>query len=198
MKVFRTFLLAVVVAAGPVAAQKVFVDYDSATAFSQFRTYQLKETREDLRDTYPEIHRDVVVKIKKYLQQGGMTEAASDPDVFVAYYTADAENLRLVLGDLEYSYGPNFSLGGYWEGGVGTRTPSSFEFREGTLVVDVWDAREKLLVFRGIATATISKNYEKNVEKVNRALDKIIKTWAEMKGDRVRALRQLQEEGANP
>ena len=198
MKAFRILLLGAVVAAGPVRAQKVFVDYDSATAFSQFQTYQLKETREDLQDTYPDIHRDVVVKIKKYLQEGGMTEAASDPDAFVAYYTADGQDLQLVLGDLEYTYGPNFSLGEYWEGGVGTRTPSSFEFREGTLVVDVWDAREKLLVFRGIATATLSKDYEKNVKKVNRALDKIIKTWAEMKGDHVRALRKLQEAQENP
>ena len=122
-----------------------------------------------------------------------MEEVQANPDVYVAYYTANYRDLRLVLGDLEYTYGPDFSLGGYWEGGVGTRTPNTFEFREGTLIIDVWDAKEKKLVFRGIATATLAKKHEKNVEKVDKALEKIFKQWGEMKGDRVRALRKYQE-----
>lgn len=177
-----------------VPAQKVFVDYDSATAFSQIRTYQLRDTRLGLQDTYPDIHRQIVVKIKTYLQEGGMTDAVSDPDVLVAYYTADARDLRLALSDLEYSYGPDFSFGNYWEGGVGTRTPSSFQFREGTLIIDVWNAREKQLVFRGIATSAIPKDYDKRIARVDKALEKIIKTWGEMKGDHIRALRRLREE----
>ncbi len=197
MKTPRICLLLLLATAYPAAAQKVFIDYDNATAFSQYRTYQFKETREDLRDTYPDVHRDVVVKLKKYIQEGGLAEAPSNPDVYVAYYTADYRDLRLVLGDLEYTYGPDFSLGGYWEGGVGTRTPDSFQFREGTLIIDVWDAKEKILVFRGIATAALAKNTEKNVEKLDKALEKIIKQWGEMKGDRVRAIRQLQEEEGN-
>jgi hypothetical protein len=178
----------------PAFAQKVFIDYDSATAFSQYRTYQFKETREDMRDTRPDVHRNIVVKLKTYIQEGGMEEVQSNPDVYVAYYTADYRDLRLVLNDLEYTYGPDFSLGDYWEGGVGTRTPSTFEFREGTLIIDVWDAKEKKLVFRGIATAALSKKHEKNVEKVDKALEKILKQWGEMKGDRVRALRKYQED----
>lgn len=197
MKTPRICLLLLLATTYPAAAQKVFIDYDNATAFSQYRTYQFKETREDLRDTYPDVHRDVVVKLKKYIQEGGLAEAPSDPDVYVAYYTADYRDLRLVLGDLEYTYGPDFSLGGYWEGGVGTRTPDSFQFREGTLIIDVWDAKEKILVFRGIATAALAKNTEKNFEKLDKALEKIIKQWGEMKGDRVRAIRQLQEEEGN-
>lgn len=174
--------------------QKVYVDYDSATAFSQYRTYQFQETREDMRDTFPEVHKQIVVKLKKYIQEGGLTEVQANPDVHVAYYTADYRDLRLVLGDLEYAYGPDFSLGGYWDGGVGTRTPSSFQFKEGTLVIDVWDAKEKNLVFRGIATAALAKDRQKNVDKIDRAIDKIVKKWAEMKGDHVRAIRKLQEE----
>jgi hypothetical protein len=194
MKAIYTCFLCLIAASLPAVAQKVFIDYDNATAFSQYRTYQFKETREDLRDTYPDAHRDVVVKLKKYIQEGGMEEVQSNPDVYVAYYTADYRDLRLVLGDLEYTYGPDFSFGGYWEGGVGTRTPNSFQFREGTLIIDVWDAEEKQLVFRGIATAALAKNTEKNVEKLDKALEKIIKQWGEMKGDRVRAIRKLQEE----
>ena len=50
------------------------------------------------------------------------------------------------MGDLEYAYGDSFTPGSYWEGGVGTRDvgKKSFNFKEGTVVVDVWDrAREE-------------------------------------------------------
>ena len=187
-------LVGLLAGAGTAFAQKVFVDYDSATPFSQYRTYQLRDTRLGLQETHPDIHRQIVVKIKSYLQEGGMIDATSDPDVLVAYYAADARDLRLALSDLEYSYGPDFSLGNYWEGGVGTRTPSSFQFREGTLVIDVWDAREKQLVFRGIATSAVPNDYDKRIARVEKALEKIIETWGEMKGDHVRALRQLRAE----
>ncbi len=193
MRNLQIFISCLLLSSLPAFAQKVFIDYDNATAFSQYRTYQFKETREDLRDTRPEVHSDIVVKLKRYIQEGGMEEVQASPDVYVAYYTANYRDLRLVLNDLEYTYGPDFSLGGYWEGGVGTRTPNTFEFREGTLIIDVWDAKEKKLVFRGIATAALAKKHEKNVEKVDKALEKIFKQWGEMKGDRVRALRKYQE-----
>ena len=194
MRQIPTWLIALFLVSWPAAAQKVFVDYDNATAFSQYRTYQFKETREDLRDTYPGIHKDVVVKLKRYIQEGGMKEVQTDPDVYIAYYTADYRDLRLVLSDLEYTYGPDFSLGGYWDGGVGTRMPGSFQFNEGTLVIDAWDAKEKKLVFRGIATAAIPKDLDKRTQKVDKALEKIIKKWGEMKGNNIRALRKIQEE----
>ncbi len=178
----------------PALAQKVYVDYDGATAFSQFRTFQFVETREDLRDTSPLLHKDVVSKLKGYAVDGGLTETDQDPDVYLAYYTADLGHLRLVLDDLDYTYGPDFQHGAYWKGGVGTRTPHSFTFKEGTLVIDVWEAETSRLIWRGIATAAMTKNTEKNVAKLDKALKKIFKKWEEDYGGYVRRLRLYQEQ----
>jgi hypothetical protein len=177
----------------PALGQKVYVDYDGATAFSQYRTFQLYETREDLRDFSLTSHQKVVQQLRDYAEEGGLQEVDSDPDVYVAYYTADRGDLRLVLSDLEYTYGSDFSLGSYWEGGVGDRTSNSFTFKEGTLIIDVWDAGRKQLVWRGMATATVAKDPDKNDKKIERALKKMTKNWEEMYGGRVRALRKLQE-----
>ncbi len=177
----------------PVAAQKVYVDYDGATAFSQFRTFWFVETKEDLRDTNPLLHKDVVVALKKYAIEGGLTETNEDPDLYMAYYTADQGHLRLVLDDLDYAYGPDFQPGSYWDGGVGTRTPYSYTFKEGTMIIDVWEAETKRLIWRGMATAALSKNPEKNAAKVDKALRKIFKKWGEDYGDYVRRLRLYQE-----
>jgi len=196
MKIHRLFILLVVftvITATPALAQKVYVDYDRATAFSQYRTFQFKETREDLRNFSETLHRRVVNGLRNYIKEGGMEEVDADPDIYIAYYTADQSNLRLVLSDLEYTYGPDFSLGSYWDGGVGTRNLENFSFNEGTLIIDAWDAKEKKLIWRGIGTAAMAKKKpEKNEQKLDRALEKIMKRWDEMYGAKVQAIRKHQ------
>ncbi len=198
MKIHRLFILLVVftvITATPALAQKVYVDYDRATAFSQYRTFQFKETREDLRNFSETLHRRVVNGLRNYIKEGGMEEVDADPDIYIAYYTADQSNLRLVLSDLEYTYGPDFSLGSYWDGGVGTRNLENFSFNEGTLIIDAWDAKEKKLIWRGIGTAAMAKKKpEKNEQKLDRALEKIMKRWDEMYGAKVQAIRKHQME----
>jgi hypothetical protein len=193
MKTQQILFLFLFLLALPALGQKVHVDYDGATAFSEYRTFQFFETKEDLRDFSLTSHKKVVRQLRDYAEEGGLTEVDTDPDVYIAYYTADRGDLRLTLGDLGYAYGPDFSLGSYWEGGVGNRTSNSFTFKEGTLIIDVWDAERKQLVWRGMATATVAKDPDKNDKKIERALKKMTKNWEEMYGGRVRALRKLKE-----
>jgi len=185
-------------AALPALAQKVYVDYDNATAFSEYNTYQYVETQEDLRDYSRTSHELVVSELRRYLAEGEFKEVDADPDIYLAYYTADRFDLNLALSDLRYGYGNNFDFGDYWEGGVGTRTPNSFNFKQGTLIVDAWDAENHELVWRGIATAALSRDPDKNDKKIEKALKKIMKKWDEAKGYRVRAIRQMKAEQADP
>ena len=180
----------------PALAQKIHIDYDQATAFSEYKNFELRETRHDLRRVSPSLHQQVVRQLTDYALEGGLTRVDSEPDVYLAYYAAYRDDLRLVLSDLEYAYGPGFSLGSYWEGGVGTRdvTKKSFTFKEGTVVVDVWDRERKILVWRGMATAALKKDYHKNEEKLEKALEKLMKQWDKMYGGRARALRKLKAE----
>jgi hypothetical protein len=193
MKTQQILFLFLFLLALPALGQKVHVDYDGATAFSEYRTFQFFETKEDLRDFSLTSHKKVVRQLRDYAQEGGLTEVETDPDVYIAYYTADRGDLRLTLSDLGYAYGPDFSLGSYWEGGVGNRTSNSFTFKEGTMIIDVWDAERKQLVWRGMATATVAKDPDKNDKKIEKALKKMTKNWEEMYGGRVRALRKLKE-----
>jgi hypothetical protein len=180
----------------PAQGQKIHIDYDHATAFSEYKTFQFRETRQDLRRVSLSLHQEVVKQLTDYALEGGLTAVDSDPDVYLAYYAAYYGELRLVLGDLEYAYGPGFSLGSYWEGGVGTRdvTKKSFTFKEGTVVVDIWDRDRKILVWRGMATAALKRDYHKNEAKLRRALEKLMKQWEKTRGAHVRALRKRKAE----
>jgi len=50
MKTPAILILLLLVTTLPALAQKVYVDYDHSTAFSEYKTFQYKETKEDLRD----------------------------------------------------------------------------------------------------------------------------------------------------
>ena len=175
----------------PTFAQKVFIDYDHATAFSEYMTFQLVETPEDLRDYSPSLHEWTEMRLRGLMVEGGLTEVDTDPDIYMTYYTADRSDLRLVLGDLRYAYGADFDFGGYWEGGVGTRTPDSFTFKQGTLIIDVWEAEGHNLVWRAIATAALSKKPGKNDKKLEKAITKISNQWYKARGAYLQEVRKM-------
>lgn len=177
-------------------AQKIHIDFDGATAFSEYKSFAYKETGKDLRRVSSSLHQRVVQQLTDYAVDGGLVQDDAAPDVYFAYYAAFRGDMRLVLGDLEYTYGPGFNLGSYWQGGVGTRDvrEKSFHFKEGTVVVDVWDREREVLVWRGMATAAVKKDYEKNEVKLQKALAKLMKQWEKMYGGHARALRKLKAE----
>ena len=84
----------------------------------------------------------------------------------------------------------------FMQGGVGTRDvrEKSYTFKEGTVVVDVWDRERKVLVWRGMATAAVKSDDERNEKKLDKALAKLMKKWEKMYGGHARALRKLKAE----
>ena len=62
-------------------------------------------------------------------------------------------------------------------GGMGTATTTTSEYTVGTLVVDIFDAKSKALMFRGSASDEISDKPEKNIKKLAKASDKLFKDF---------------------
>jgi hypothetical protein len=60
---------------------------------------------------------------------------------------------------------------------MGTATTTESEYVVGTLVVDIFDAKSKQLLFRGTASDEISDKPDKNVKKLAKASDKMFKNF---------------------
>jgi hypothetical protein len=60
-------------------------------------------------------------------------------------------------------------------GGMGSITPEQNVV--GTLIVDLYDAKAKSLVWRGIGQDTLSNNGDKNQQEVGKAVQKMFKQW---------------------
>jgi hypothetical protein len=60
---------------------------------------------------------------------------------------------------------------------MGTSTTTSTEYVVGTLLVDIFDAKGKNLIWRGVAQDELSNKTEKNIKKVAKATDKLFKDF---------------------
>ena len=169
MKLVKTIVLAglVLAVAGGARAQDVKVDYDKAANFGAIKTFSLK-----LGTTWgnPIGEKRVVDQITGALVAKGWAVAPEGQ--------ADAQVVLHGASETKHSLNTYYSgMGGYRWGGMGTATTTQTEYVVGTLLVDIFDAKGKNLMWRGIAQDEASNNTEKNIKKVTKATEKLFKDF---------------------
>ena len=183
---FRVFLVfASVLMAGPVFAQKVYIDYDKGYDFDGVKTFSWAKTSEtSVQQGDPLLHSRIVNALEHYLSMGGAREVESDPDIYVTYHTSTKKEMSLDTTNWGYGYPGGWYRGGYYGryGGMGSSTTTVSTYEVGTLVVDAWDRATKKLVWRGTAAGiTVSENPQKMEKRVDKALKKIVDKWQKIK-----------------
>lgn len=143
------------------AAQEVKTDYDHHTDFSQYHTY----CWEKVQTSDPLWKSRIQDAVDHELQAKGLQRADSGCDVAVAAVGA-THNER------EYQTFYN-GLGGWRWGGFGETTTQAVNYPVGTLVLDLYDAHNKQLVWRGVSKDSLSDKPEKNEKKLEKAVAKM-------------------------
>ena len=160
-----TILTLVAILVGvPAFAQKVNVDFAEDADFSQYQTYQYKKSEVPVPSQL--MDQRVVAAIEYHLSMKGYEQVDANPDLLVTYH-ASAHNEQRITTDY---YGGGY---GRYRGGWSSGTTRTHTYTKGTLVVDIWDAKEKALLWRGTATDTVSDKPEKNEKKVNKSCEKM-------------------------
>jgi len=186
MKSRLLLALILFLAATPAFAVKVFIDHDTDYDFSSIKTFAWAPTPDtSVENSDPLMHSRIVNAIEHYISQNGTIEVTENPDVYVTYHTNSKEEMQLNTSSFGYGYPGGWGWGGYgygggyggWGGaGMSSSTTSVSTYEVGTLVVDVWDADAKELVWRGTATNIyLSANPDKMMKKIDKALAKIVK-----------------------
>jgi hypothetical protein len=139
---------------------KVSTDYDHNANFANYKTYSWGKI-EATNSLWDQRVKDAVAS---QLAAKGLTEVASGGDVVVnAFGKTHPEKTLNTFYD-------GFGGGGWrWRGmgGMGEATTTVDTYKVGTLVVDMFDASGKNLVWRGISTDTLSNNADKNTKKLD-------------------------------
>ena len=162
-------MLALMIFATPLRAQRVNVDYDHKAPFSDYKTYTwLRQPQ--MKD--PLMAQRVMDAINQQLNAKGL-QMVSDPgsaDIGIVVNGATEERHNLT------TFYDGFGGWG-WMGWDGMATTQDQTYEVGTLVVDMFDTKSKQLIWRGTATDTLSDKPQKNTESLNKAVDKMLKDF---------------------
>ena len=169
MKLVKTAMLAglALAVAGGAWAQDVKVDFDKTANFGAIKTFSVK-----IGTSWgnPFGEKRVTDDVTGALVAKGWTLAPEDK--------ADAQVVLHGASQTKHSLNTYYSgMGGYRWGGMGTSTTTQTEYVVGTLLVDIFDAKGKNLIWRGIAQDEASNSTEKNIKKVAKATEKLFKDF---------------------
>ena len=165
------------------SAQDVKTDWDKDFDFSKVKTFAVKlGTSWGNQLSEERVKRDLI----EALTARGWKEAPEGTaDTLMVYHGASQTKRDL---NTFYSGGGGWGGYGYYGGGMGTSTTTVSEYLVGTLVVDIFDAKGappanakgRKLIFRGTATAELSKDPKKNEKKSDKAAQKMFKNFPPM------------------
>ena len=146
-------------------AQTVSVNYNHGASFAQYHTYAWgsNNTAAIQNSILAQVaHQDIEAAMaQKGLQK---VDESQNPDLIL---TASGGGKEVT----SYNAWGMRGIGG----GMGSITPQ--QNVEGTMIVSLFDAKAKELIWRGIAEGTLSNNGNKNQEMVQKAVTKMFKQW---------------------
>src|SRR6201984_3751752 len=158
-------------ALGTAFAQQVKTDFDHQANFSQYKTYSWQEIKpaNSLWDAR------IKSAVDAQLAAKGWTQVASGGDVaVVAIKTSQTQRSLQTFYD---GFGGGWGWRRFGGGGFGEATTTTDTYTVGTLVVDLYDAKTKQLLFRGTSSDTLSNNANKNTENLDKGVEKMFKKF---------------------
>lgn len=172
-------LVALLGAGAACSGPKVKTDYDPGADFSSFRTYAFAGMTDVNQGGVLDnslIRKRIEGLIAQELSNKGLRQVPveADPDLLVHYWVGLQEKQRVEgTGPTVGMYGRRGAYGGGGYGwGAGYSGVSTYEYTEGTLIVDLVTPAKKELVWRGSVVGTLDDSKEKNIEMVREGLAK--------------------------
>jgi Domain of unknown function (DUF4136) len=165
-------VLVLLLMASSVKAQKVAIDYDHRANFSQYKTFMW--IRPPHYRGEPLMEQRITEYVNAQLTARGLQPVSEGADLGVAAHVATRE--QHTLETFYDGFGGGWGWH-YWGPMGGTAFTTEHTYEVGTLVVDLFDAHAKQLIWRGEATDTLSEKPDKDTKKLNKAVEKLFKDF---------------------
>ena len=151
--------------AGSFWAQQVSVNYNHSASFTQYDTYAWASNNTN------QIQNSILAQVAQQDIDNAMSQKGLQK-------VSESQNPDLILtasgGEKEQTSWNAWGMRGIG-GGMGGISPQ--QNVEATMIVSLYDLKEKSLVWRGIAEDTLSNNGNKNQQLLEKAVQKMFKQW---------------------
>jgi len=157
------------------SAQKIKVEFDKNLDFSKYKTFGWAPSNAVSR---PGLAVAITGAIQEELTTRGLKNVSDHPDLWVEMYGSMDSDVAVSYSDLYSGYGgiPPFDQSFMVWGAVPGVTTTAI-VHKGQLVVDLIDASQKKLAWRGIARDKLSENREKLLTQVYNAVGKMFSKY---------------------
>ena len=145
---------------------RVVTDYDRNVNFSEYQSFAFYRPGIDKAKISDLDKKRILRAIDTELSAKGMTKA-ENPDVLVSIFTKESERVDVYNNNYGWGWGWN----PWWYGGSTVARST-----EGTLYIDLIDAKKNELVWQGIGSADLitSGDVEKKVKRINEIVHEIL------------------------
>lgn len=166
-------LSSILIIAASCSTLKISSDYDKTADFASYKTYGFIVYLENL-PYDPAMSERVLISISNELEARGMKKS-DNPDLFidVKVRKGQSKTVASYIGDTPDYYGSGYIY--TWGYGFSTATINFSSYAEGTMFIDIIDARKKQLVWqgRGIAKMDVDRNSQEREKRIAEAVNKI-------------------------
>lgn len=154
---------------GSCSSIKVNSDYDKSVDFSKYKTYAFHKRGIDRVEISGLDKKRILNAIDAELSKKGMTKS-ENPDLLVNIFTKERERIDVDQYNAGWGYGWGYGWNPYLWGG---RTYVS-TYVEGTLYIDLIDAKKKELVWEGEGVGYLTESRERKESQINEFVAKIL------------------------
>jgi len=134
---------------------RVISDYDRGTDFSQYRTYAFYKTGIDKVRISDLDKKRILRAIEAEMNARGYVKSET-PDLLVSIFTTERERVD-IYNNWGWGYGWGWGYYNPWYWGGGWYGPYVSTSTEGSLYIDLIDARKKELIWQGKGTGNLGQ-----------------------------------------
>lgn len=147
-------------------------DYDKKVDFSPYKTFAFHKAGVDKAEISDLDKKRILRSIDEAMTSKGFTKSDT-PDLLIAFFTKEREQVNVNQFNAGWGYGWGYGWNPYLWGG----TSSVSRYTEGTLYIDIIDAKKKELIWQGEGQGALTKNTDKKDEKIKEFVSKILEQY---------------------
>jgi hypothetical protein len=149
------------------------------TRFEKYKTYKWIEIK-DAQKVDEEKHKQIkdafdVQLAKKHLSQTD----ADTADLYIGYQVGVDAEKQITFYNSDWGYGPGWSNEGFYGGTYGKSMIPTSTLHSGELVLDMYDPRQRCLVWRGVVSKTFDPTSPPNIQEkiLHHSVDKLLRKY---------------------
>ena len=159
------------------ALGQVKSDYDKSTDFSKYETYTFEGWEQNSDQILNDFDKKRITDaLKAEFAERGMTLVESGGDAAITLFIViDQKSSTTAYTNFNGAMGYGGRWGwGYGGAGMATTTYSENDYKEGTFVVDMYDAEDKNLVWQGVITTVVKEKPEQREKSIPKKVAKLM------------------------